>query len=724
MKNYYFILGVNENATKIEIRSAYRKLSKKFHPDLNGGDLFFESKFKEINEAYEVLSNDVKRSKYDTNRKSEYFKGQEQQSSKPIIKEFFISKNQAIVGEEIELKWHVENCEDVKINLFGKVSSIGSKKIIFKKPKNNLQIKITCFSSVDGMIIKDINIDIFEKVKNHRTKIIKSDNFLVQNKYILLLLLLFSMFLLHRFYKSDNLKYSYINLITRDDSLDTTNFVLNGVNPYINIVINEQMLYLNSSYYISQQIPLWKYLTDLIPHETNSKPIAKFIIADNQKEYLIVMSYTGGAHCCIEYNAFKYDTYNKAYINTGNYTFDANECSNFDDLEYPIVVNSRYNYFYTSYYSSFIYGCSEEFYKENLVILNDSLKMVIKGNAFELEQCIISFFKNNKIPELKNYSDYGERSTILNLFDDFYQLTKNLDKIFFIYNTYMPDVNDRTHLWFEILERILPPENLKDKVIMESILEYNYCIDKHTTFTNYNETRVRNLVAHTLGIKKMHELNKVMGELTRKYNNNWNQFIIDNNINRNGYLDKLEMIADKLIFNLPLNKVDGEYINKMFTNNLDLNLPEGFYIPSFCEISPGSGWEFVKFNYQIKEPYHITGDFNGDNLLDHAYLLHDGNIHTYALFCFFNSENDGYKIYELPFSTKNGTHPITDIILYEAKRNEFACLYDEYGENIIDKIKLNNSAIVVSGYEFGDPLIFVYNDETKTFDEYWGCVEN
>jgi len=64
-KDYYQILGVQKNATKDEIKRAYRKLAMKYHPDRNPGDKTAEEKFKEINEAHEVLSDDKKRSRYD-----------------------------------------------------------------------------------------------------------------------------------------------------------------------------------------------------------------------------------------------------------------------------------------------------------------------------------------------------------------------------------------------------------------------------------------------------------------------------------------------------------------------------------------------------------------------------------------------------------------------------------------------------------------------------------
>lgn len=65
-KDYYKILGVDKNATSKEIKKAYRKLAAKYHPDKTKGNISAEEKFKEVNEANEVLSNAEKREKYDT----------------------------------------------------------------------------------------------------------------------------------------------------------------------------------------------------------------------------------------------------------------------------------------------------------------------------------------------------------------------------------------------------------------------------------------------------------------------------------------------------------------------------------------------------------------------------------------------------------------------------------------------------------------------------------
>ena len=65
MKNYYEVLGVAECATESEIKSAYRKLAKQYHPDTHPGNMECEKKFREINEAYDTLSDSAKRKHYD-----------------------------------------------------------------------------------------------------------------------------------------------------------------------------------------------------------------------------------------------------------------------------------------------------------------------------------------------------------------------------------------------------------------------------------------------------------------------------------------------------------------------------------------------------------------------------------------------------------------------------------------------------------------------------------
>ena len=121
MKDYYYILGIYKTASAEEVKKAYRKLSTKFHPDKNDGDEFFANRFKEINEAYQVLGNIEERKKYDKqNSKTEKVQDENIQI-KPEILLFKANYKDPTNSHHVSFSWRTKNADRVSIYGFGEV---------------------------------------------------------------------------------------------------------------------------------------------------------------------------------------------------------------------------------------------------------------------------------------------------------------------------------------------------------------------------------------------------------------------------------------------------------------------------------------------------------------------------------------------------------------------------------------------------------------------------
>ena len=126
MKNYYYILGVKESSSYAEIKSAYRKLSIKFHPDKNPGDKFFEERFKDIQEGYETLSDTQKRRIYNEQLNEFHIQDQtdypEQSKNKTEgeygIEQIFTAKKSKKKNEVKESNYFYNIIEGTLITLF------------------------------------------------------------------------------------------------------------------------------------------------------------------------------------------------------------------------------------------------------------------------------------------------------------------------------------------------------------------------------------------------------------------------------------------------------------------------------------------------------------------------------------------------------------------------------------------------------------------------------
>ncbi len=119
MKDYYYILGVANDATTADIKLAYRKLSVKFHPDKNPGDTYFEERFKDITQAYETLRNRRKRSYYDMVWRHFFLDQGAGRIHPPKIEYFSINKTNIKAGDRIRVKWRTTHADQVMISGLG-----------------------------------------------------------------------------------------------------------------------------------------------------------------------------------------------------------------------------------------------------------------------------------------------------------------------------------------------------------------------------------------------------------------------------------------------------------------------------------------------------------------------------------------------------------------------------------------------------------------------------
>lgn len=163
MKNYYYFLGVKENASEEDIKKAYRKLSLKYHPDKNPDDDFFEIRFMEIKEAYEMLIDAEKRRIYDDNLSHQ--ERSYRPNLPPAIKSFTVNKVRVQKGEEVIVSWQTQNADIVKVLPFGLQKGYGEKIIRiteFQDGKFQLLLHVTN-SLLNKTVVQGLTItEIFE----------------------------------------------------------------------------------------------------------------------------------------------------------------------------------------------------------------------------------------------------------------------------------------------------------------------------------------------------------------------------------------------------------------------------------------------------------------------------------------------------------------------------------------------------------------------------------
>lgn len=153
MKDYYSILGIDNDASPNQIKTAYRKLSVKFHPDQNRDDEYFRKRFFEINEAYETLSSTESRKKYDKALMAKVV-------FEPIIDMFESGNHECEFGNKINVSWKTSNADVVTIQGLGDVSPTGTDSLVCNDfLDKEFVVKITAKNSyIDKAVHKEIKI--------------------------------------------------------------------------------------------------------------------------------------------------------------------------------------------------------------------------------------------------------------------------------------------------------------------------------------------------------------------------------------------------------------------------------------------------------------------------------------------------------------------------------------------------------------------------------------
>jgi len=155
MKDYYSILGLTYPSTKTEIKKTYRRLSKIFHPDMNGGENFYETCFKEIKEAYDALisaPNVVNKELVETT------------TSK--IKYFYSDVRSVKNRETVKLSWSTQHCTNISINAFGSVPPTGSLEITIDNPNEEYTLVLSAVGEDGETMCQYIYLNVFDDLNS------------------------------------------------------------------------------------------------------------------------------------------------------------------------------------------------------------------------------------------------------------------------------------------------------------------------------------------------------------------------------------------------------------------------------------------------------------------------------------------------------------------------------------------------------------------------------
>ena len=401
MRDYYYILGISEKANEQEIKSAYRKLSNKFHPDKNNGEKFFEERFKEILEAYEILSKNDKRKDYDL--RLSYFKASRPNSDDLKKKEEDLRRKfeEEYRKKQEELRKTYEDLETKTKNES-------------EKGKESLGIPLFFIIVIFiGLLIY------FLLINQNESKSTISDK------------------------SPTSPKVDYIQppLIKSQASSVIES---NGFDP------DKIILIIDTTY---TQLSKFPDSTDLQEQNNWRKYIFTDIDGDNIPE-LLTYYYTGGAHT-YNYNFFQQistNTFKSIFSFEGGY-----QAIDFNNNKLKINLYAQLGYFYTCYACNMSNELPNGKFTPYITLVYEKGALYFDKQDTDLNQIIfenLTYLKNRDLPKLVSGFDDGTRKAYAEHIITFYfnnekniDLTKNLFTEYYI-------GNDNTEIWDQIVKQL------------------------------------------------------------------------------------------------------------------------------------------------------------------------------------------------------------------------------------------------------------------------------
>jgi hypothetical protein len=156
-------------------------------------------------------------------------------------------------------------------------------------------------------------------------------------------------------------------------------------------------------------------------------------------------------------------------------------------------------------------------------------------------------------------------------------------------------------------------------------------------------------------------------------------------------------------------------------------LPVEWRVPAAADFKPDSGWEYLALEGNEK-PYFETGDFNGDNLTDEAWMLIRKEIAVWGLFIFLQNSDGSYTQHLLggrgPIG-ENQMHiancDISDCMILRVGKGESLCHFDD-NLNITDQIVTDYDVLAFGVYEVGEAQLIYYSQKDQKFYFWWSCL--